>query len=76
MSENRNVRVDNKVKVDTNSDLFKFVMMMMIVAMAINMAASRKISEKANDLRKQQLEVAKKQYTLDSLRYYAPVKQR
>jgi hypothetical protein len=28
---------------------------------------------KSNDLRRQELEVAKKQYQLDSLRYYAPL---
>ncbi len=76
MSDYKAVNVSNKVKVDTNSDLFKFFVALSLVSMAINIAAGRRVIEKSNDLRRQQLEVAKQQYSLDSLRYYAPQKQK
>ena len=76
MSEHRDVYIDNKVRVDTNSDLFKFFVALAAISIAINVAAIRHESATSNELRKQELEIAKKQYALDSLRYYTPVKQR
>ena len=76
MSDIRDVYVKNKVEVETEGGPFKFFVALMLISMAINMAASRRQLEEANELRKQELEVAKKQYTLDSLRYYAPQKQK
>ncbi len=76
VSDRRDVYVKNKVEVETEGGPFKFFVALMLISMAINMAASRRQLEEANELRKQELEVAKKQYALDSLRYYAPQKQK
>ena len=76
MSEHRDVSVQNKVRVDTNSDLFKFFVALAAISIAINVVAILRETATSNELRKQELEIAKKQYALDSLRYYAPVKQR
>ena len=76
MSEHRDVHIDNKVRVDTNSDLFKFFVALAAISIAINVVAILRETATSNELRKQELEIAKKQYALDSLRYYAPVKQR
>jgi len=76
MSEQRYVSVQNKVRVDTDSDLFKFFVALAAISIAVNVAAIRHEAATSNELRKQELEIAKKQYALDSLRYYAPVKQR
>jgi len=76
MSEHRDVSVQNKVRVDTNSDLFKFFVALAAISIACNVVGIRHELRESNELRKQELEIAKKQYALDSLRYYAPVKQR
>lgn len=76
MSEQRSVHIDNKVRVDTDSDLFKFFVALAAISIAINVAGIRHEATTSNELRKQELEIAKKQYALDSLRYYAPVKHR
>ena len=72
VSDRRDVYVKNKVEVETEGGPFKFFVALMLISMAVNMAASRRQLEEANELRKQELEVAKKQYALDSLRYYTP----
>ncbi|MBR2393820.1 MAG: hypothetical protein IKB05_05015 [Alphaproteobacteria bacterium] len=76
MSEQRYISVQNKVRVDTNSDLFKFFVALATISIACNVVGIRHELRESNELRKQELEIAKKQYALDSLRYYAPVKQR
>ena len=76
MSEQRNVWMKNKVNVDTNSDLFKFFVALATISIACNLVGIRHELRESNELRKQELEIAQKQYALDSLRYYAPTKQR
>ena len=68
--------VNRKINVDTNSDVFKIFVALALISMAISIAAGRIALQKSNELRQQELDVAKKQYTLDSLRYYAPQKHR
>lgn len=76
MSDQRNVWMKNKVSVDTNSDLFKFFVALATISIACNLVGIRHELRESNELRKQELEIAQKQYALDSLRYYAPTKQR
>ena len=59
-----------KVKVVANGRLMPITMLTFVIAVA-TMSVGNEIA-KSNDLRRQELEVAKKQYQLDSLRYYAP----
>lgn len=59
-----------KVKVVSNGRLMPITMLTFVIAVA-TMSVGNEIA-KSNDLRRQELEVAKKQYQLDSLRYYAP----
>ncbi len=77
MSDRKDINIINrKINVDINSDLFKAVVALALISMAFNIAAGRIELQKSNELRQQELDVAKKQYTLDSLRYYAPQKHR
>ena len=76
MPEQRNVWMKNKVNVDTNSDLFKFFVALETISIACNLVGIRHELRESNELRKQELEIEQKQYALDSLRYYAPTKQR
>ena len=77
MSDKKDINIVNrKINVDTNSDVFKLFVALALISMAINIAAGRIALQKSNELRQQALDVAKKQYTLDSLRYYAPQKHR
>lgn len=60
-----------KVKVVANGRLLPitvFVFLLVSSTYGIGLELS-----KSNDLRQQELEIAKKQYQLDSLRYYSPV---
>lgn len=59
-----------KVKVVANGRLMPITVLAFVIAVA-TMSVGNEIA-KSNDLRRQELEVAKKQYQLDSLRYYAP----
>lgn len=59
-----------KVKVVANGRLMPITILVFVIAVA-TMSVGNEIA-KSNDLRRQELEVAKKQYQLDSLRYYAP----
>ena len=76
MSEQRSVWMNNKVSIDTNSDLFKFFVALVTISIACNLVGIRHELRESNELRKQELEIAQKQYALDSLRYYVPTKQR
>ena len=76
MSEQRSVWMNNKVSIDTNSDLFKFFVALATISIACNLVGIRHELRESNELRKQELEIAQKQYALDSLRYYVPTKQR
>lgn len=60
-----------KVKVVANGRLMPITILTFVIAVA-TMSVGNEIA-KSNDLRRQELEVAKKQYQLDSLRYYSPV---
>lgn len=75
MSEQRSVWMNNKVSIDTNSDLFKFFVALATISIACNLVGIRHELRESNELRKQELEIAQKQYALDSLRYYVPTKQ-
>ena len=59
-----------KVKVVANGRLMPITILVFVIAV-VTMSVGNEIA-KSNDLRRQELEVAKKQYQLDSLRYYAP----
>ena len=77
MQENRYVRIENsRLNVDRDCGFFKTALLFVLTCIACNQCKSGVELNRANELRKQQLEVAKKQYQLDSLRYYAPIKQR
>lgn len=60
-----------KVKVASNGRFLLLTGCAALIALAL-ITVSEGIA-KSNDLRRQELEVAKKQYQLDSLRYYAPL---
>ena len=64
------IKDDVNVNVRANGRLMPITILTFILAVA-TMSVSNEIA-KSNDLRRQELEVAKKQYQLDSLRYYAP----
>lgn len=64
------IKDDVNVNVRANGRLMPIAILTFILAVA-TMSVSNEIA-KSNDLRRQELEVAKKQYQLDSLRYYAP----
>lgn len=64
------VKDDVNVHVRANGRLMPITVLAFVIAVA-TMSVSNEIA-KSNDLRRQELEFAKKQYQLDSLRYYAP----
>lgn len=64
------IKDDVNVNVRADGRLMPITILTFILAVA-TMSVSNEIA-KSNDLRRQELEVAKKQYQLDSLRYYAP----
>lgn len=64
------IKDDVNVNVRANGRLMPITILTFILAVA-TMSVSNEIA-KSNDLRRQELEVAKKQYQLDSLRYYVP----
>ncbi len=64
------IKDDVNVNVRANGRLMPIAILTFILAVA-TMSVSNEIA-KSNDLRRQELEVAKKQYQLDSLRYYVP----
>lgn len=64
------IKDDVNVNVRADGRLMPITILTFILAVA-TMSVSNEIA-KSNDLRRQELEVAKKQYQLDSLRYYVP----
>lgn len=64
------IKDDVNVNVRANGRLMPITILTFLIAVA-TMSVSNEIA-KSNDLRRQELEVAKKQYQLDSLQYYAP----
>lgn len=64
------IRDDVNVNVRANGRWMPIAILTFVIAVA-TMSVGNEIA-KSNDLRRQELEVAKKQYQLDSLRYYAP----
>ena len=79
MSDQRDVWIKDRVKVDIKdggSYAFKVCVVFLLCCIAFGQCSAEMRLSQANDLRKQRLEIAKRQYQLDSLRYYAPTKQR
>ena len=64
------IKDDVNVNVRANGRLMPITILTFFI-MAATMGIVNEVA-KSNDLRRQELEVAKKQYQLDSLRYYAP----
>ncbi len=63
---------NNSIDVNVHCGFFKMALIATLISMCVNMCVNGNHQAASNAINKQRLEVAKKQYTLDSLRYYAP----